>query len=78
MALGDRHFRKDDMLATGLANKAAIEEFLGRSEAVATATRALEYSTEVWEANLVCARVLQRHRQFAAAQTPPPGGAEAE
>jgi tetratricopeptide (TPR) repeat protein len=68
VALGDRHFRKDDMLATGLANKAAIEEFLGRSEAVATATRALEYSTEVWEANLVCARVLQRHRQFAAAE----------
>jgi tetratricopeptide (TPR) repeat protein len=66
--LGDRHFRKDDMLATGLANKSAIQEFLNRPESAATATRALEYSTDVWEANLVCARVLQRHREFANAE----------
>ena len=32
------------------------------------ALKALEQSTDVWEANLVCARVLQRHRQFAAAE----------
>ena len=66
--LGDRHFRKDDMLATGLANKAAIQEFQGQSDAAVTASKALEYSTDVWEANLVCARVLQRHRQFADAE----------
>jgi hypothetical protein len=66
--LGDRHFRKDDMLATGLANKAAIQEFLNERDATVTARRALEYSTDVWEANLVCARVLQRHRQFSAAE----------
>lgn len=66
--VGDRHFRKDDMLATGLANKAAIQEFLGQTNAALTASRALEYSTDVWEANLVCARVLQRHRQFADAE----------
>jgi hypothetical protein len=68
VSLGDHHFRKDDMLATGLANKAAIQEFLGQPEAASTATRALEYSTDVWEANLVCARILQRHRKFAAAE----------
>lgn len=66
--LGDRHFRKDDMLATGLANKAAIQEFLNDPDATVTAKRALDYSTDVWEANLVCARVLQRHRQFTAAE----------
>ncbi len=66
--LGDKHFRKDDMLATGLANKAAIQEYLQDPSAVATALKALEQSTDVWEANLVCARVLQRHRQFAAAE----------
>jgi tetratricopeptide (TPR) repeat protein len=66
--LGDRHFRKDDMLATGLANKAAIQEYLGQTDAAITASKALNYSTDVWEANLVCARVLQRHRQFADAE----------
>ena len=66
--LGDRHFRKDDMLATGLANRAAIQDYLGQSDCVASAERALRYSTEVWEANLVCARILQRHEQFAAAE----------
>ncbi|QDU35782.1 hypothetical protein Mal4_00640 [Maioricimonas rarisocia] len=66
--LGMGHFRKDDMLATGLANQAAIEEHLGYDTAPQTAQRALEYSTEVWEANLVCARVLQRHGRVAAAE----------
>ncbi len=66
--LGDRHFRKDDMLATGLANKAAIQEYLKDPGAVSTALKALDQSTDVWEANLVCARVLQRHRQFVAAE----------
>jgi hypothetical protein len=66
--LGDGHFRRDDMLATGLANRAAIEDFLGLETAVATAEQALNYSTEVWEANLLCARVLERHEQLVAAE----------
>ncbi|MBX3441985.1 MAG: hypothetical protein KF774_06240 [Planctomyces sp.] len=66
--LGDRHFRKDDMLATGLANKAAIQEFQNDPGSVETANRALAFSTDVWEANLICARVLQRHRRFAEAE----------
>jgi len=66
--LGNNHFRKDDMLATGLANKAAIQEYLKDPSAVTTALKALDKSTEVWEANLVCARILQRHRQFVAAE----------
>lgn len=66
--LGDGHFRRDDMLATGLANRAAIEDFLGVETAVATAEQALQYSTEVWEANLLCARVLERHERLAAAE----------
>jgi hypothetical protein len=66
--LGEKHFRKDDMLATGLANKAAIQEFLNDPNAAVTAQKALDQSTDVWEANLVCARVLQRHRQYAAAE----------
>jgi hypothetical protein len=66
--LGDGHFRRDDMLATGLANRAAIEDFLGLETAVATAEEALKYSTEVWEANLLCARVLERHERLAAAE----------
>lgn len=67
-SLGDGHFRRDDMLATGLANRAAIEDYLGGDTAVAIAEDALRYSTEVWEANLLCARVLERHQQLAAAE----------
>src|SRR5690606_10172254 len=32
--LGKGHFRRDDMLATGLANRAAIEDYLGNHRAV--------------------------------------------
>ena len=66
--IGNGHFRKDDMLATALANRAAIEDYLGRATAVASAQRALDYSTDVWEANLIAARVLQRHGQFVDAE----------
>ena len=66
--LGHGHFRRDDMLATGLANRAAIEDYLGLETAVATAEQALKYSTEVWEANLLCARVLERHDRVADAE----------
>jgi hypothetical protein len=66
--LGHGHFRRDDMLATGLANRAAIEDYLGLETAVASAEEALSYSTEVWEANLLCARVLERHERFVDAE----------
>ncbi len=66
--LGQGHFRKDDMLATALANQSAIEDFTGQLTAAATANRALSYSRDVWEANLVCARVLERHSRTATAE----------
>ncbi len=66
--LGQGHFRKDDMLATALANQAAIEDFGGQLAAVSTANRALGYSRDVWEANLVCARVLERNARTACAE----------
>jgi hypothetical protein len=66
--LGRGHFRKDDMLATGLANKAAIQDYLHQPGAADTALKSLEFSTDVWEANLVCARILQRHQKYAAAE----------
>lgn len=59
--LGDGHFRKDDMLASGTANLAMIEEYLSSPTALATAQQALQYSTESWEVNLTCAWVLNRH-----------------
>lgn len=62
--LGSGHFRRDDMLATGLANRAAIEDYLGSDTAVAIAEEALRYSTDVWEANLLCARVLERNHHI--------------
>lgn len=66
MAAG--HFRKDELLSTALANLAAIQDYLGDDTAVASAERSLNYSTDVWEANLVAARVLQRHGQIARAE----------
>lgn len=66
--LGQGHFRKDDMLATALANRAAIEDHLGDDTAVVSAESALRYSTDVWEANLICARVLQRRGRVVAAE----------
>jgi len=66
--LGDGHFRKDDMLAASLANLAAIQQFQGDANAPVTAQRALNYSSESWEANLICARVLEQNRQFASAE----------
>ncbi len=66
--LGQGHFRRDDMLATGLANRAAILDHLDDPTALATAEQALRHSADVWEANLLCARVLERHDQLAAAE----------
>ena len=66
--LGQGHFRKDDMLATALANEAAIEDYSGQLTAAATANRALTYSRDVWEANLIVARVLERNSRTASAE----------
>lgn len=67
-SLGMGHFRRDDMLATGLANKAVILDSLHDNTAVATAERALRYSPDAWEANLMCARILERHGEIADAE----------
>ena len=66
--LGQGHFRKDDMLATALANEAAIEDYNGQSIAIQTADRAMNYSRDVWEANLICARVMERNSQTVQAE----------
>lgn len=66
--IGHGHFRKDDMLATGLANQAAIDDYLGKPGSVETARRALAYSGDVWEANLMCARILERGQRVAEAE----------
>lgn len=66
--LGQGHFRKDELLATAMANQAAILDYQKDNMAVASARKALDYSTDVWEANLIAARVLQRHGQVADAE----------
>lgn len=62
------HMRKDDMLATGLANLAMIEHHFGDPRAVQTARQALRESGDVWEANLVCANILSGSGEFAVAE----------
>ncbi|MEZ6045605.1 MAG: hypothetical protein R3C11_08520 [Planctomycetaceae bacterium] len=62
------HFRKDEMLATGLANMALIQAYLKQPSAVATARAAMEKSTDVWQVNLVCARILSENRHYDAAE----------
>jgi hypothetical protein len=66
--LGRGHFRKDEMLAAGLANRALILTYLGQPGAEQAAREALVHSTDVWTANLICAAVLQRHRRFQEAE----------
>jgi hypothetical protein len=66
--LGTGHFRKDEMLAAGLANQALILAHLGLPGAAESARQALHHSTEVWEANLVCAAVLQRNGEVTDAE----------
>ncbi len=66
--LGDGHFRKDDMLASGLANRAIIQAYLAQPGAVASAKQALSYSTDVWEANLLCAYVLKENSEYGVAE----------
>ncbi len=59
-SLSDGHFRKDEMLATGLANRAYIQAYLDQPAAADTAAKALTFSSDAWEANLICAAVLQK------------------
>ncbi len=56
--VGDGHFRKDEMLAAGAANRALIQAHLKHPDAAKTARNALEYATDAWEVNLICANVL--------------------
>jgi hypothetical protein len=68
LALGQGHFRKDDMLAAGLANRAVIQDYAHQPCAADTALKALGYSTDVWEANLMCAHVLGHNGRVAEAE----------
>lgn len=62
--IGNGHFRKDEMLAAGMANRSIIQAFLSQPSAAETARLAMTYSSEAWEANLVCANVLQRSGRY--------------
>ncbi|MCA9039162.1 MAG: hypothetical protein KDA65_02315 [Planctomycetaceae bacterium] len=62
------HFRRDEMLATGLANMALIQAYLKQPSAVETAQLAMEKSTDVWQVNLVCARIFSENQQYDAAE----------
>ena len=66
--LGGGHFRKDEMLAAALANRAVIQDHLQQADAPKTAEQALGFSNDVWQANLICARVLGRHGKAALAE----------
>ncbi len=59
-SLGAGHFRKDEMLAAALANRAYIQSYYKQPGAAETALKALDCSTDAWEANLICATVLQK------------------
>ncbi|MAT13700.1 MAG: hypothetical protein CMJ46_00335 [Planctomyces sp.] len=62
------HFRRDEMLATGLANMALIQAYLKQPSAVETARLAMEKATNVWQVNLVCARILSENQQYDVAE----------
>lgn len=66
--LAEGHFRRDEMMTSALANQAVIQAHLGMPEAVETARLALEHSTQVWQANLACARILQQAGRIADAE----------
>lgn len=65
--LGHGHFRKDDMLAAALANRAAIQAFC-ENPSTETGQRALEYSNTCWQAILVCARILAQNQAYSQAE----------
>lgn len=62
--LGEGQFRKDEMLAAGLANLSAIQAHLRQPGAIQSAERALRYSTDAWQVNLMCAQVLKDHIRY--------------
>lgn len=66
--LGTGYFRQDEMLAASLANRAAIQFYLGQPTAERTAREALNYASSVWQANLMCAYVLTRRGKFTEAE----------
>ena len=59
--VGKGHFRKDQMMAAGMANRAAIQDYLSQPSAPRTARNAIKESTDVWEVNLLCASILDKH-----------------
>lgn len=59
--VGSGFFRKDELLATGLANRAVIQAHLRQPEAPRTAKAALLQADDVWQANLACASVLEKY-----------------
>jgi hypothetical protein len=67
-SLGDQYFRKDEMLAAAFANQALIEDYLQQASAVEIARRALDYSTDVWEVNLMCGVLLLKKGHIAEAE----------
>lgn len=66
--LGTGHFRKDELLATSLGNRAVIQDYLGQPSAPRTAREALGYASTVWEVNLMCAGILYKNGQVEAAE----------
>ena len=65
---GDGYFRRDDMLASGTANLAGIRDYLGQPGAAQMARKSQTYSSDVWEANLLCSRILYKYQQTAEAE----------
>lgn len=59
-SLSSGHFRKDEMLAAALANRAYILAYLNQPGASENAIKAMSCSSDAWEANLICAAVLQK------------------
>ena len=63
-AIGSRHFRQDDMMASSMANLALLQEQQGLPQAADTAMKVMDHSIRNWESNLICAWVLGRHQRF--------------
>jgi len=51
------------MLASGTANLAGIRDYLGQPGAAKMAQKSQTYSSDVWEANLLCSRILQKYQK---------------
>ena len=62
--LGYGHFRRDDMMASSLANLAVIQTFLNQPGAEKSARQALAHSPDVWQANLMAAQVLEKNGEL--------------